>query len=154
MSKRFWRIKNYQDRKLVEDVNRFESFFWVLGVYYIVGLFLLTSGFAIKPAFAIGKQLPFLCWMQEGNPSPLYEIIYAIQVYILWIITPAVGGFDVFYTAINTGIAVQFKILRHELEHLVEKDDKHTAVKVKKCIQHHQLLLEYVINVPIYLVIK
>lgn len=150
MEKHFWKIENYQDEKLVGDVKKVEYLFWLGGLTFVLGAFLLCFGFAIKPAFTGGKQLPLVCWTPQGNPSPFYEILYAIHAYILWIAVVSVGGFDVYFTAINIGIVVQFKILRYELENLIQKGDRDAALKLRRCVQHHQFLLEYVAKLLIF----
>lgn len=139
----FWNIEEYQNAGLRAEVAKLTHIFWTIAVVYVAGGTVLISGFAAKPLLDKGRQVPLLCWMPEGNPSPHYEIVYLMQLFVLFSVLVGVGGFDFFYIFINVVVSLQFKILKYELKHLVSNDDKETAFKLKKCVAHHQFLFEY-----------
>lgn len=139
MDAKFWMVHNYKTM----GIEKILKLCWWFNFIYVVGGFILIFDFAIKPLFSGGREVPFICWHPQENPTPFYEILYAVQVCILFNILVTVGGFDVFYNAINIGIYVQFKLLRDRLENMVSDDEKLIKFKLKECIEHHQFLLEY-----------
>lgn len=141
MDTNFWKT----EANVAMEVKKLTTIFkwWLL-------LFLALGGvgcalFALKPFFGSGRQVPLMCWVPGGNASPYYEIVFLIQLYGLYTATIVVGGFEFFYTSIILRYVVQFKLLRYELERLIENDGENVAVKFKKCVEHHEFLLAYVV---------
>lgn len=145
METHFWQVKDYENEILKTEVKKIRHFFWLFGTTYIIGAALLSFGFFMKPLLNNEKQVPLICWLPDGNASPYYEIAYLAQFHILFSVVVIVGGFDIFYASINLGLCTQFKMLRYELEHLVGREHKETAINLKRCVEHHQFLLEYLI---------
>lgn len=142
MEANFWNIENYEDCDLRGEVKKMIQLFWRLNRTYIIGSSFLVFGFIVKPVFSSGKQIPLTCWMPEGNPSPLYELTYLIQTYVLYSVIPVVVGFDIFFVSVNVRIVAQFKMLRYELKNLVAEDENETVMNLKRCTQHHKFLME------------
>lgn len=136
MDAKFWSV--HATAKITKIVK---TSWWFVLTYCFIGLF-LAVGVAIKPAINTARKLPLMCWTTDDNPIVVYCVIYAMQLYVLLQIYVTAGGFNLLYTAINARLCVQFKLLRDELENL----DKTTS-KLKKCIEHHRFLLEWVIVV-------
>lgn len=146
MEERFWNSDAYQPQVHEEmEITQLTRSCWWFCLYYAVGGSILSIALVIKPAlFNSGRQVPLMCWAPEGNPTPFYQTVYLIEAYILLNVVFIVGGFDIFYTSLNIRICVQFKLLRYELEHVIGKEEKKNEFRLKRCIKHHQLLLELV----------
>lgn len=143
MDARFWKIENIEVGEMAQFLLRFVYIYTGLGGF-------LTFGFAIKPFFNTGRQMPLMCWTPDGNPTPYYQVVYAMQAYVLFSVVGGVVGFDLLYMYMNFIISVQFKLLRYELNHVVQESEKDTMLKLKKCCQHHQFLLEYFIQLLLF----
>lgn len=134
IDKRFWKNDGDEDK-----VTRLA--FW-FNFSFMLGGSVLCFGFTIIPFMNSGRQLPIMCWTPDGNPSPYYEIIYAIQVYVFFAITGSVIGFDTLYSYINCSVYIQLKLLRIKLTNFIEEKERDTALKLKYYCQHHQFILE------------
>lgn len=143
MEEDFWKIENYQNDTLKNEVKKLTQMFYRIHIIYTIGVSVLGFGFIIRPFINGGRhQVPLTCWIPEGIPTSLFVFLYLMECYILYSTAAVVAGFDMLFVAINVRIIIQFKILRYELEHLVAKDENETLKNLNRCVEHHILLIE------------
>lgn len=149
-------IKNDSKRLLI-------GFFTV----YATGcLFLLLL--ILAPAIDGVRKLPYSTWYPfEWTTSPIYEMLYTIQVYVaIYIIANCVCGYDFLYCSLCANCVAQFRLLNKAVVYigtgkeaeLIDfllkipgvnyqpvrgrmNDDERKLLVI--CIKHHQKLIRY-----------
>lgn len=142
MDENFWQTQTHRDARFAEEIKKLsQKFKWCCGAFIILSGF-CSFCFAIKPIFNSEQHLPLASWLPQDNTHPYYEIVYLVQIYVLFMATTAVGGFDMYYVAVILRYIVQFKLLRYELERLISNDDEETKRKIKTYVDYHNFLIK------------
>nr|XP_015835232.1 PREDICTED: uncharacterized protein LOC107397890 isoform X2 [Tribolium castaneum] len=148
---------------LYEDVIQQHSQFWDYGLFgkttelrlrknmkfcvFLIKCF-LTSGIAsivvrsISPLFVKDILLPQECWIPGNNPVAL-KVIYVLEILFYLESTTYFPLFDGLYLIMTGNLKSQLILLQKAVESvdLVRDDDEISWRKLKKCCQHHKLLL-------------
>ncbi|XP_017766950.1 PREDICTED: odorant receptor Or2-like [Eufriesea mexicana] len=124
------------------------------------------AGYLISPLIGnMGKNesdraLPFNLWVDfPVSLSPYFEILFTIQILCVYHVGICYICFDNFLCIVNFHVASQFRILQYRLKNLhnvikVQLNDQESDTKVsryanacyiklKNCVQLHQMLTEY-----------
>lgn len=147
----------YYKKPIAETLREFENF-WDLSVlnndpqqmqeiqtrlkYYRAAIrtFVCVSslqiiGFVFIPILLPGRNLPYAFWLPGDSDTPYYEIVFALEVYTLYILFSTVIGADSLFIAFAGSLGVQFKLLAHKLRNMKDGEG------FKECILYHQYLL-------------
>ncbi|XP_076546974.1 uncharacterized protein LOC117603756 isoform X2 [Osmia lignaria lignaria] len=132
-------------------------------VIFVVGsLQLGLSGYVITPLIEnLGRNksdrvLPFKMWVDWPlSETPYYELMFTFQVITVFIIGAAYVCPEMFLCLFNLHVMGQFRILQHRMLNFWNVESKemntvmytdHCYAALKKCIQHHQLLIEFCVK--------
>nr|XP_031838228.1 odorant receptor Or2-like isoform X1 [Nomia melanderi] len=104
------------------------------------------------------RMLPFHFWIPYFQKSPIFEITFVLQVFNLYHTGVCYFCFDNFLCIMNMHAAGQFRILQYRLTKLSDTGKetpnqpastnltdyaKKSYAQLKKCVQHHQALINY-----------
>ncbi|XP_076221447.1 odorant receptor Or2-like isoform X2 [Nomia melanderi] len=160
--KHFWN-GNYDEREkqIMADTSKYSILF--------VSFVILTAHgtmvcYVVAPLIEnIGKNetermLPFHFWIPYFQKSPIFEITFVLQVFNLYHTGVCYFCFDNFLCIMNMHAAGQFRILQYRLTKLSDTGKetpnqpastnltdyaKKSYAQLKKCVQHHQALINY-----------
>ncbi|XP_074037773.1 odorant receptor Or1 isoform X2 [Leptinotarsa decemlineata] len=145
-------------------------------------LFLLTTGFLFSlasitsPIFSKNRELPYKTLFPfDFHATPIYQIIYILQIGTHYLIDMSVCGFDFLFMGICAGLTNQYILLGKTYEQVGTENMVPLYNKIRKldgrrllgfgqdrkflrlCIEHHQLLtrttvvVEEIFNVVAFL---
>lgn len=148
MKNKFWTLESINaedDEKLKKETEFLKKLAWLWSASYRNGGCVLFSTFVIKSVY--NRTMPLMtCWLPKDDTIPYTEIMYCMQLYVVFMLIPFVAGYDTLFAAYCVPLAVQFKILCRAFEKVVPTDvDASNAEEIfnkniKKCILHHQFL--------------
>lgn len=145
----FWTVESIhaeEDVELQQKIRFLETWAWLGASAYRAGGFLLFASFVYKSL--INKSLLLLCWLPDDDSLPYYEIMYVIEVYVVFMVIPLVGGCDSLFAAICMRVAIQFTLLCKALENSIPSDvadeeaEEAFDQNMRKIVDHHQFLLK------------
>ncbi|CAH1099578.1 unnamed protein product [Psylliodes chrysocephalus] len=147
VSKQFWNV----DELIEEDEKKqILKYLWYLKT--IMGYFLAfavpTSLMIILRPLLQQGTLPFKSYIPE-NKYYYYPIV-VVEQYTMVVIYCGCISFDAFFGSTIVLMAIQFKMLNKEIQRVLastplnEKDQLLVRKKLKRCIEHHNFLLNFV----------
>ncbi|CAH1105164.1 unnamed protein product [Psylliodes chrysocephalus] len=145
--KQFWNVNELEDEKEKKQILKY---LWYLKTIlgYFLALAIPTSLMIILRPLLQQGALPFKSYTPE-NKYYYYPIVAAEQ-YTMVIIYCGCISFDTFFGSTIILTAIQFKMLNKEIQRVLastlvnEEDQRLVRIKLKKCIEHHNFLLNFV----------
>ncbi|XP_031371291.1 LOW QUALITY PROTEIN: odorant receptor 13a-like [Apis dorsata] len=166
MQENFWNVNyDYHEKEILDDCKKICIFFissvTTIAICAIIS-YLMTPFIAQSGSNESERMFPFNIWINLPlTRTPYYEIIFLIQAICLYYIGISSFCFDNIFCIMAVHLAGQFRILQYRLTKLCdteqkirEKDSQSTLTKqmhkfyeqFKKCVQHHQALINYYQN--------
>ncbi|XP_034179568.2 odorant receptor 10-like [Osmia lignaria lignaria] len=153
-----------------DNYNYEEQLIFSISVKYCTRL--IFFAFAVQPVTLAGyvitpiienlgrnksdRVLPFKMWLDLPlSETPYYELMFTFQVIDIFLIGVAYVCPDVFLCVFNLHVMGQFRILQHRMLNFWNVEGKemtafiytdHCYAALKKCIQHHQLVIEFCVK--------
>ncbi|KAG5885622.1 hypothetical protein JTB14_006168 [Gonioctena quinquepunctata] len=144
MKKEFWNIDDYQNKSTLSKVRE------VLKITkkthdFIITLHVTNSlGFLIGPFLTREVILPFECFRPEW--LGYYPLLFYENLTSAVSILSPVLGMDVFFMSIIRLTQIQWVLLNREILTIFDmKEAKKEVIetKIRRCVNHHNFLLEY-----------
>lgn len=144
----FWNIddfKNNEDMVLIK--NRLRNFTYFFKYFVVFGGTTVSVGYLYKPYFTKSRVLVYDGVVPTNDA--LYYILLAVETYSIWLTGLVCIAFDLYFATIVTLTSMQFRMLGIEFRNVIEMENRNTDDKIKirkllkKCIDHHNLLLKY-----------
>ncbi|XP_034179567.2 odorant receptor 10-like [Osmia lignaria lignaria] len=153
----FWHRRYTPEERLIFFISVKYCIRYV--IFAIGSLQLALSGYTITPLIEnLGRNksdrvLPFKMWVDWPlSETPYYELMFTFQVICVNLIGAAYVCPEMFLCLFNLHVMGQFRILQHRMLNFWNVEGKkmdaimytdHCYTALKKCIQHHQLLIEF-----------
>ncbi|GJQ87660.1 hypothetical protein Trydic_g17479 [Trypoxylus dichotomus] len=120
------------------DVKKIYQYTKLLQRFLLI-VFLVSLHFhMLKPFFNHHNVFPFNVHIGYDSIA-LNVIILALEYYCALIVTPIVLSYDATYFSISVHVITQLRLLKERISQPSSKG--RSNVELRKCIQHHQLLL-------------
>ncbi|XP_029052577.2 odorant receptor 4-like [Osmia bicornis bicornis] len=153
----FWHGNYNSEERLIFSISVKYCTLYV--VFAIGSLQIALSGYVITPIVEnIGRNksdrvLPFKMWVDLPlTETPYFELAFASQAISVYLIGAAYICPEMFLCVFNLHVMGQFRILQHRMLNFWNVESKgmnadtytdHCYAALKKCIKHHQLLIEF-----------
>ncbi|XP_029054129.2 odorant receptor Or2-like [Osmia bicornis bicornis] len=153
----FWhRNYDYEERLIFSKSVKYCIGYVIFGV---ASLQIALSGYVITPLIEnVGRNksnrvLPVNMWVDLPlYDTPYFELMFTFQVISVYVIGAAYICPEIFLCLFNLHVMGQFRILQYRMLNFWNVESKemnavmytdHCYAALKKCIQHHQLLIEF-----------
>lgn len=154
----FWNLDDFKNNvDLVIIKNRLRNFTYFFKYFVAFGGTTVSVGYLYKPYFTKTRVLVY-----DGvvpNNDILYYILLAVETYSIWLTGLLCIAFDLYFATIVTLTSMQFRMLGIEFRNVIEmkNHNKGDEIKIrkllKKCIDHHNLLLKYLFVIEICFIV-
>ncbi|XP_043793995.1 odorant receptor 13a-like [Apis laboriosa] len=162
MQQNFWNLNyDYREKKILDDCRKTCTFFIssvttmaiCAMICYLMIPFIVQNGKNESE-----RMLPFNMWINlPVSKTPYYEIIFLIQAMCVYYVGISTFCFDNIFCIMAIHLAGQFRILRYRFTKLcdIEYENSQSILskqmhkfyeKFKKCVQHHQTLIDFYQN--------
>ncbi|GJQ87668.1 hypothetical protein Trydic_g17487 [Trypoxylus dichotomus] len=137
VARRFWSHRNY-DRNVERAIERIYAIIErVQRVMVTVSLFCLFAYF-MKPLSAANKGLLIESLIPRSDI--MGAVVIVSQFYCFYVGFPIILGYDFIYFALCVHLILQLRLLKFEMQKILDGQGENTKSEIIKCIRHHQFL--------------
>ncbi|XP_046143127.1 odorant receptor Or2-like [Osmia bicornis bicornis] len=156
----FWHDNYNSEERLIFSISVKYCTRFVLFAFAVQPVTL--AGYVITPLIEnLGRNksdrvLPFKMWVDWPlSETPYYELMFTFEVICVFLIGIAYVCPEVFLCVFNLHVMGQFRILQYRMLNFWNVEGKemdafiytdHCYAALKKCVQHHQLLIEFCVK--------
>ncbi|XP_046142388.1 odorant receptor 4-like isoform X1 [Osmia bicornis bicornis] len=153
----FWHCKYTPEERLIFAVS--VKYCTRYAIFAIAFLHLSLSGYVVTPIVEnLGRNksdrvLPFKMWVDWPlSETPYFELMFTFQVISAYVIGISYISPEMFLCVFNLHVMGQFRILQYRILNFWNVESKemnaimytdHCYAALKKCVQHHQLIIEF-----------
>ncbi|XP_023016125.2 odorant receptor 63a [Leptinotarsa decemlineata] len=143
----FWNIEEVEFEEERNEISKFLKYMKTILYYFMAFACMPTIFFCFRPFLLHERVLVFNSYIPEFVP---YFIMLLVEDYAFLIIYVACVSFDIFFATLVVLTKVQFQLLNQEIRRVVainieaDEDANFVRNKLKKCVDHHNFLLEFV----------
>ena len=107
---------------------------------------IISFFFCIYPLFTVERSLPYGVWIPllDNYKSPVYEIMFTIQIVLTAPSCHMYIPFTNFYTSSTLFGIIQIKALQQQLRTISDSKDEVIEVKLDRYIEVHKRIINYV----------